>query len=422
MAFKDIRRSRKWLSAEEVRFLVLLGLALAVVIALNLYLARTLPGGELFFQRWSGARTYLSGQVEPYSATIAERVQQIAYGRAAFSSEYPYVLNDPFPIVLLYVPMALISDFVIARGLWMLISEILLVATVFYFLRLLEWEPPRWLYGCILVFSVLGYFSLIAVGSGTQAIVFTFFYVLILNALRSFSDELAGALLFLIAYQWEVNALFFLFIVVFVFVNRRWRVLSGFGMSLFLLIAISLLAYPGWGLPYVRGVLSDWYRGVELTFGHIISFWFPESRLPIGLWTAVGLGAIVLAEWVGAVNSHVRRIAWTASLSLAVTPLMGFAIFPSNHVVLLPAFILILMLVWERWTRRRVWFTLIVFLSAFLVPFALYVGVNRDYNPLLLSDLLTVLPPVATVIGLYWMRWWAVRSPRTWFDQLEIRK
>ena len=421
MAFKDIRKSRKLLSIEEIRLLVLALILLACLLALNLYLARTLPGGEQFFQRWTGARAFLVEQIEPYSTTVAERTQDVAYGRQAFSSEYPYVLNDPFYIVMLYIPLALFSDFAIARGLWMLLSEVAIVAMLYSLIRSLEWEPPGWLYIALMMFGLFGYYSLAAIGSGTPAVVITFLIFAIVYSLRTFSDELAGALLFLIAYQWEVGALFFLFIVIFMIANKRWKILTGFGMSLAILLAISFLVYPGWGLPYIRGVLSDWYRSGSLTFGHIASAWFPNARFSIGFWTALLLGIILFLEWIGSVDAHFRRIIWTVCLSLAVTPLAGFAIFPSNHVVLLPALILIIMLVWERWTHQRVLYTVLVITVGFLVPFWLYLRVIAGY-PKIYSELLTLLPPIATIIGLYWMRWWAFRTPRTWFDQIGDRK
>ncbi|HEY5731764.1 MAG TPA: hypothetical protein VIS72_17075 [Anaerolineales bacterium] len=421
MAFRDIRKSRKWLSAEEVRLLLLALVLLTGLLALNIYLARILPGGEQFFLRWSGARAYLVEQVEPYSMTIAERTQNIVYGRQAFSGEYPYVLNDPFHIVLLYIPLALVSDFSIARGLWMLLSEAALVGLIFLLIRSLEWEPPLWLNLTLMAFGVFGYYSLVALGSGTPAVSIGFLFFIILNSLRTFSDELAGALLFLVAYQWEVGALFFLFVIVFVFANRRWRVLNGFGMSLAILLAVSFLSYPGWGFPYVRGVLLDWYRSASLTFAHIASLWFPSAGFSIGLWVSLLLGVILLLEWLGSIDSHYRRVVWTACLSLAVTPLMGFAVFPSSHVVLLPALVLIVMLVWERWTRRRVWYVLLILLPAIIIPFWLYVRVITG-APQIYLQLLTILPPIATIIGLYWMRWWAFRSPRTWFDQIGDRR
>jgi hypothetical protein len=317
--------------------------------------------------------------------------------------------------------LGVLIDFPVVRGIWMLLSEIALVGLIHSFIRSLEWESPFWLYILLMIFGVFGYYSLAALGSGTPTVVITFLILAIVYLLRSFSDELAGALLFLVAYQWEVSALFFLFVIVFVFANRRWKVLSGFGMSLAILLAISFLAYPGWGLPYLRGVLSDWHRGANLTFGHVMSMWFPTARFSIQLWTSLFLGIILFLEWLGSINSYHRRIVWTVCLSLAATPLMGFAIFPSNHVVLLPSLILIVMLAWERWTRRRVLYVLLVLLGAFLIPFWLYARVSMG-SPAIYSDLLMILPPVAAIIGLYWMRWWAFRSPRTWFDQIGDRK
>jgi hypothetical protein len=421
MAFRDIRRSRRWLSVEDIGVILMAIILLIGLLALNIYLARTLPGGEQFFLRWSGARAFLFEEVEPYSSAIAQRTQDLVYGRQALASEYPYVLNDPFHIVLLYIPLALFPDFAVARGIWMALSQIALAWLMYSFIRSLEWEPPRWLFAPVILSGLFGYYSLVAFGSGTPAVFLTVLFFAILYSLRSFSDELAGALLFLTFYQWEVGALFFLFILVFVFANRRWRVLYGFGMALAVMLAISFLAYPAWALPYVRGVLADWYRSENLTFGYYASRWFPQAGSFVELWLVLLLAVIVFFEWLGAVNSHYRRVVWTACLSLAVTPLMGFAIFPSNHVVLLPSLILIVILVWERWTRQRIWFTLLVLLASFLVPFWLYsraiAGAPRIY-----SNLLTVLPPIASLLGLYWMRWWAVRSPRTWADQIGMRK
>src|SRR5690349_23234198 len=178
MAFRDIRKQRKWLSVEEVRLLVLGLIILVALFFANLYLARTLPGGEWFFQRWSGARVFLleaiqfSGGVKgarilpdatldivsnvtsPYSTEIARRTQELVYGRPAFSSDYTYVLNDPFFILLLYSPLALISDFVLARAIWMLASEVILFITVLLAFNLAEWQPRPWLYVFLLVFGI----------------------------------------------------------------------------------------------------------------------------------------------------------------------------------------------------------------------------------------------------------------------------
>jgi hypothetical protein len=240
-------------------------------------------------------------------------------------------------------------------------------------------------------------------------------------ALRSHSDELAGALLALTAYQWEVGGLFILFILVFVFANQRWAVLAGFGMALFVLLVVSFLTYSGWGLPYIRAVLSDWYRSLNLNFSHLVLRWLPSLKVPIGQIASIGLGVVLLFEWLDSVHAHFRRVVWTAALSLAVTPLMGMAVFPSNYVVLILPFILILALFWERWKRYREFFSILFFLLVVLVPYALYIRTVMVYDPLI-TDVLAVLPPVAAIAGLYWMRWWVLHAPLTWSDQLGVRR
>jgi len=419
MAFRDIRKSRKWLSAEEIRFLALVLFILGLLLAADIYVARILPGGEWLFLRWSSARAFLFDKVQPYSTEIARRTQEVAYGRIAFSSEYAYVLNDPFYIVLLYAPLAFLRDFALARGIWMLLSEIALIGVVVLAVRLCEWEPPRWLYVLLLGFGLFSYFSLNALVTATPTIMLTLLYLSLLLALRSHSDELAGALLVLVGYQWEVGGLFFLFILVFVFMNHRWRVLAGLAMALFILLTVSFLLNSGWVLPYIRAVLSDWYRGENFTFGQIVSLWFPNPTISMGRVISITLAIILLAEWLGAVEEHFRRVVWAASLSLAVTPLIGFAIFPSNHIALILPFILILALVWERWERQHVFFVILIFLPVLLIPLGLYLRSVEIYDPLVI-DLIAALPPIAAIIGLYWMRWWVIHSPRVWFDQIGV--
>jgi hypothetical protein len=445
MAFKDIRKSRKWLSVEEIRLLALLFFLFAVVLVANIALARVLPGGEWFFLRWSGARAFLIEQIDasrgvkggrtmpdgpavllvqqvrPYGSEIARRTQQVAYERLAFADEYAYVLNDPFYIVLLYIPFAFIGDFALARGIWMLLSEAALIGATLLALNLSEWQPPRWLYILLLGYGLFHYFSFNALFTSTPTAFLTFLYLSILLALRAHSDELAGALLGLVAYQWEVGGLFVLFIFVFVFANHRWGVLAGFGMSLFVLLVISFLTDSGWGLPYIRAVLSDWYRGSNLSFGHIFARWFPDLKVPAGQIASIGLGIVLFIEWLGSVDAHFRRVVWTAALSLSATPLMGMAMFPSNYVVLILPFILILALVWERWKRYQVIRNLLIFLLVLIIPFALYIRTVLVYDPLI-TDLLAVLPPIAAIAGLYWMRWWVLHAPLTWSDQLGVRR
>lgn len=451
MAFQDIRKSRKRLRPAEIRIVVLFAIILSALLALNVYLARILPGGEWLYLRWQGVHAFLNldsaagaklarsmpdGPVtllvvrsQPYGTAVGQSVQQIVYGRNAFANEYAYILNDPFYIVLLYIPLVLVPNvingllpssvvgFDVVRGLWMLLSEIALVFTVLLSFRLSEWEPPRWLHFALIVFGLAGFFSLNALVTASPAIFLGLLYLSVLLALRSGSDELAGGLLALVAYQWEVSALFFVVILVFVLANRRWNVLRGLGMALVVLVVISFLTNPGWGLPYIRAVLSDWYRSAYLNLNSFISIWLPNVRFPISRVISFLVIVMILIESIGAAQAPFRRVVWAAALALAATPLLGLAMFPANYVALILPLVLIVALIWERWVRNKVLAVVLVLLVSLVVPFGLYVQTILRYAPLY-TQLLTVVPPLATIMGLYWMRWWVLHSPRTWADQI----
>jgi hypothetical protein len=441
MAFKDIRKSRKWLSPHEIRIIIGFLLIFAALLALNVYLARTVVGGEWLMMRWNAVRSFLGLQVDRsvglkgwrnmsdgesvilrpvpniYGGEIAHSIQQVVYGREAFATEYKYILSDPFPFVLLYTPLAFLTNFPIVRAVWMLLAEIALLLSVLFSYRLSEWEPPLGLNIILIGFGLFSFFSLNALLTASPAILLNLLYLGALLALRSHSDELAGALLLFAAYQWEVGGLFFLLIIIFVFANRRWGVLAGFGMSLILLMILSFLVDPGWGLPYIRSVLSNLLQARNLNLAAIISGWFPEVRFSLGWLVSVVLVGVVAIESIGALYAPFRRLVWVASLALAAMPLAGLAIFPANYVVLILPMVLVVSLIWERWPRGRLIAMLLILLLFIVAPYYLYTETVLAYNPFY-TELLSVLPSVLMIIALYWMRWWVVHSPRIWADRI----
>ena len=215
--------------------------------------------------------------------------------------------------------------------------------------------------------------------------------------------------------------LFFVFLLIFIVANRRWRVLTGFGMSLVILLIVSFLAKPDWGLPYFRAVLSNVFQSVYVNLNHIVSGWFPNSRVSIAGIASILLIAVVIIESFGSIDAPFRRVVWTASLALAAMPLVGLAMFPSNYVVLLLPLVLVIALIWERWARLRALRSALILIPAFAVPFGLYVQSLFAYAPFY-TELLTVLPPVSAIVALYWMRWWVLHSPRVWADQIGFRR
>jgi hypothetical protein len=417
------------------------------LLALNVYLARTVVGGEWLLMRWNADRSFLGLQIdksvgvkawramtpahtlppgetvilrpEPniYAGGIARPIQELVYGREAFATEYKYILSDPFPFILLYTPLAFVSNFSLARALWMLVAEAALLFSVLLSYRLSEWEPPLGLNIILIGFGLFSFFSLNALLTASPAILLNLLYLGVLIALRAQRDELAGALLFLAAYQWEVGGLFYLSIFIFIFANRRWSVLAGFGMTLIVLMIISFLVDPNWGLPYIRSVLSNLFQAQNLNLGAILSGWFPQVRFSLGWLVTVALFGVVAIESVRALDAPFRRVVWVASLALASMPLAGLAIFPANNVALILPMVLVISLIWERWPRGRLVAVTLMLLAFFVAPYYLYIETVLVYNPFY-TELLSVLPSVVMILALYWMRWWVVHTPRIWADRI----
>jgi hypothetical protein len=400
----------------------LIFLALAILVGLgwaNTLYARQHPGEKDFFIPWLGARTFLQYGDSPYSVPAAQRAQVIYYGHLASEDQDPLRLSVPFPVELFYFPFALVSDYVLARGLWMTCLEIALVALGFLSLRLTSWKPARTFLPVLFIFSelwVYGYLSLISCG----AVIFVALAIVgLLLALRDGRDDLAGALLVVLFVKLDITSLLALFIIWWVVYHRRGRILAGFLMTFTFILALSFFILSDWFMPFIGGLISHFRYLPNLTPGGLLALWWPVVGPRIG-WALTGLLLVILfIEWRDIRHKEFRHLLWTASLTLAVTPLLGIPVIPQDCVLLFFPLILFLSILSERWSRPERWGVAGLVLLAILFCFWLIIAsLLLAGNSTALNVVLVVGFPVLLAVGLYWMRWWAVRPPRTWSDSL----
>jgi len=301
----------------------------------------------------------------------------------------------------------------------MFFAEFALFGILTLSLRLSEWNVPRWLYVILILFGLLNSFSVRSVQSGAPTIFIVLLYLIVLIALRARSDEMAGGLLFLVAYQWEVGAIITLLILTIAVADRHWGVFAGIGMTGTILLVISLLAKPDWLLQYLAAIRFDWIRGADYTIPIVLTYLFPRIPVSIAGWFPFVVSGILIYEVIQVLDSHPRHLAWTVFLTLAFNPILGFVVFPTNQVVAVPALMMIVLLAWERWTRQRIFVTVLLLFIFMFVPYWLQYQVDHTADRFY-ADISRILPPVATVLGLYWMRWWVIRPPRLWADQIDF--
>ena len=409
----------KKLSAREISILVLAGLlaiaALATLIAANVSLAQTLGRGGEFLLPWKAARAFLFENTEPYGGAVANFVQQKVYGHSARLGDEPYFLDLPFYLLLPYFSFGWVQDASLARGLHLALSEIGLLALAFSSLRLTDWQPRRPFMIAFILFAGLGFYSLLALLEGAPVIFMGLTYAVLLLALRAELDELAGALLAISFSHWEIGGLFIFLVVLRVYYQKRWRVFFGFFVYTLLLVVLSFFARADWIFPFVVGWLANLRAEYGFSAGAVFIHLWPGIGSRLG-WALTGLVVIVLGfEWVKARASDFRRFYWTACLTLAATPLIGVRTELENLVVLLIPLAFIFAIARERW-QAGYWLSGALLAALFALPWILFLG--GFLAPQLRDDLLFLSLPVVTVIGLYWIRWWAIRPPQTWTERV----
>jgi hypothetical protein len=398
----------------------LIGLVVIIVsgilIGTNIALSHIMPGGGGFFVAREGSQAFLFEHTEPYSATVASLSQEQAYGRLAVKGENPYYLTVPFFLLPFYFPFALITDNAVARGIWLFLNEMALVGTALLCLQVTGWRPNRYFLIVYSLVSILSYYSVAALLEGSPVILLGLVYLAILFTYMLGQDEMTGMLLVLTLINWEVGSLFLLLIVWKIFSDKRWRVLYGFGMTLIILVVFSLLIYPGWLYPFTIAVFANMRAQFGITSTAVFSRLYPAyGRIIAQAVTFLGIIALVY-EAAAAQRSDIRRLIWTACLTLAVTPLMGFRTEISNLVVLFPSLTLIFAATTDRW-RTGYWLTGLLIMLVLLAPWGLFV---RWYSlqDQKLNDYLFLFYPLFTILGLYWTRWWLMNPPRTWLEQM----
>jgi len=415
MSFLEFQKSPKNFSFRDVLFIVSVFACLLLLFEGNVFLANLLPPSGEFILMREGARTFLFDNLDPYSSSVPAQVQEKVYQRPAENGEEPYILDVPFHLLLPYFPFALGNE-IFARGAFFFLLEISLFLTVFFGMRLAGWEPTSLHLILFFIVSLLNFYTINAFLNGAPTIFLLLTYAGIIFSLQNDQDELAGALLVFACIQWEIGGAFFLLMMFYVFRSRRWQVLVGFAMLTFVLMAISYLLYPGWIMPFLRAAYNNWIADFGFSMRHVAQYiWLQQSVLISRILTCI-IVVILGYEWSKVSDKDFRRLYWTSCLTLSIAPFLGFRIELEQLVVLILPLGLILKVMSGRWERFGNIITLTFLILYFVIPWLIFLQAVPRFGHKA-QEILFLFLPALTVVGLYWIRWWALHPPRTWADE-----
>lgn len=398
--------------------LILLVAALAGITWGNYRFARENPGGNDFLVHWVGTRALLIEGISPYEDEVAERIQTMAYGRPARPGEHELRVAYPLYAEVVFLPFALVSDYDLARALWMTLLEVALVLLAFSSQKLTGWKPGfAWTLGFVL-FAVFWYHGLRPLINGNAVILVSLLVSAALLALREGRDERAGILLAFATIKPQVVAVLIVFILVWTLSRRRWKVLLWLVITLTLLSAAAALLAPDWPFQNLREVLRYPAYNPPGTPGAAFATWWQAAGEKMGWGLAALMAGFLLVEWISARGKDFRWFAWTACLTLAASPWLGIQTDPGNFVVLFLPLTLVFAVWEERWGARGRLVIGALMAALFFGLWALFLRtVTYDDQPIQHPVLLFPLPFVL-LLGLYWVRWWAVRPQRLLIEAL----
>jgi hypothetical protein len=413
---RDLRHGQEQDLSRPQTFFVAAGIFISLSILgglfwANLWFTSHRPGGQDFAVYWASARTLLEFDATPYGELASVSAQQAAGGTAQDASIPGFRLDLPLYSELTVFPFAAISFFPVARAAWMLLLEASLLATAFISLRWLDSASRLSLY-LLPVFGVFWVQAVWPLVEGNAIILAALFIAAGFAALRNGRDEAAGVFLALGTFKFLTLGVLLIFVILWSLSRRRWRVPFAYLMSLGMLVIVSYFFYPNWFVPYLRAVLID-LRSVEmLSTGEIIATSFPALGIRFS-YLLTGLVALVLIWecWL-ARGRDFRHMLWAACLALTLTPLLGLPTNPENYAALSLPVALVVLLVEERWGSGGRW--IVIGLLALLLAglWAIFLASSNPWRAMFFPA------PILLTIALYWVRWWAIRPPRTWVDTI----
>lgn len=376
---------------------------------INLWISQQWAGGQDFAVYWASARALLEFEADPYGELASLNAQQAVHEPTPGAATPGFRLDLPLQAEMLAFPLAAIPEFETARALWMLLLECALFGTSLLCLRVLG-SKPRISAFLLPLFGVFWLQAIWPLSEGNAIIVATFFVVAGLVALQGTREEAAGVLLALGTFKFLTLGPFLLLVVVWSLFRRNWRLPVAYLLSLAILVVVSFLFFPNWLLPYLRAVIVD-LRAIDVvSTGKIISSSFPAIGVRFSqILTALAAG-LILWEWWSARHGGYRHMLWAACLTLSLTPLLGLPTNPQNYAILILPTSFFILLVEERWSGSGRALVLGFLIALFVGLWFIFLATARP------SVALFFPAPVVLTLALYWIRWWAIKPPRTWAD------
>ncbi len=394
-------------------------LVLAGLVWANYKFARfNIDGNGYSIQRIAIQSLEKSG-TSPYGDQVTNQIRTAVPAENAFVRDNYPRYTSPLISGLLIFPFTLVSDLTLAHALWTTCQLLAIFVILLVSLKVSNWKPAWYSFFLFALFTIFSFHVIIPWLDGGLPIWAAFFLVLVLVAISSSHNELAGAFLALAIAQPQMVILPVLFILLWSISRRKAVLVLWFFITLILLTVVSLLLSPGWLLEYVRLLFHFTDNFPPGNLALIFSTISPALGKQLGWLVSGFMALILLIEWYLALRKDFRWFLWTVCLTMVISQWIGIPTIPANFIELTLPMVLISALLSERWAHGGRWASVVIALILLLWQWAvLYMDMVGSQPSMQLNLLLPL--PVVLLVGLYWVRWWAVKPRRLLIEELRL--
>ena len=374
---------------------------------------------EGFSIQWISIRSLVTAGNSPYSDLVTAQIQETVKEENSFASGNPPRYTAPLYSGVVVLPFTLTGNKNIARAVWSTVQLISIFMILVLGLKLTAWKPTWYVYFLYLLFTIFGYHIVIPWLDGGLSIWASLFLVIAFLAIYNNRNEIGGVFLALAAIQPQMVILSVVFVLIWAASQRRRLVILWFFLTLIFLSIIGLFLVPDWIMQYIRLLYKFQQNFPPGTPGVYFSNTWPGLGKQLG-WLLSGASAVILIiEWWMCLRKDFRWFLWTACLTMVISQWIGIPTIPGNFSGLILPLILVSAMLTERWPRGGQWASVLTVVIIFVWQWALYYLNITSSQPNWQLNLIFPLPLVL-IIGLYWVRWWAVRPRRLLMEELRL--
>ena len=368
----------------------------------NLLIARNFIGGLDFYIKWSSAKALLADKTNPYSSSGFKQLTEQAQSSIYFPLSDENAFAAPVFSLFLYIPFALITDFELARALWMTILCIAFIAVISQSgYDLLDLNTNPWKKIFLIIFVIGNLFSVISILSGDLHILSLMFFLLAYNQIQKGHFELAGIYCALTVINPGLAILALIVIGILSVRQGRWGSVVWFIITTGLLVLLGYLIQENWVAQYlksavevIRNIRSEYSLSGD-NVGQILKFGLPVF--------------IVIIEWIRTFPKlhFYKRDQWVFNLTLAMLAIAFSQITPRALILVVPA----CMQIFYEWNSRENPGAKIIAYSnlGFYVVFSI---ILVFLDPLILvsqhqlQETVFFISGLHLLLNMYWIRGW----------------